>query len=92
MHDDVSETNRKKNVAMTNLHSTTELTEFGPLSPDVKQTGVSSMFSKFFKFSEGESTVNFFSTLRIYDTQTSDIFQTIRAERNLKLVLLVHRL
>ncbi|XP_065212151.1 putative 1-phosphatidylinositol 3-phosphate 5-kinase isoform X2 [Planococcus citri] len=40
---------------MTNLDSKTQLTEFAPLSPEIKQSGVSTIFSKFFKFSQDTS-------------------------------------
>lgn len=35
---------------MTNLHTTTALTEFTPLSPEQEQSTVSSFFSKVFNF------------------------------------------
>lgn len=35
---------------MTNLHTTTALTEFTPLSPEQEQSSVGSFFSKVFNF------------------------------------------
>lgn len=35
---------------MTNLHTTTALTEFTPLSPEQEQSSVSSFFAKVFSF------------------------------------------
>lgn len=35
---------------MTNLHTTTALTEFAPLSPEQEQSSVGSFFAKVFNF------------------------------------------
>ncbi|KAJ1521305.1 hypothetical protein ONE63_002983 [Megalurothrips usitatus] len=42
-------------MAGKNLHSTSKLTEFAPLSPEDKQTGVGNFIAKFFKVSKNDS-------------------------------------
>lgn len=43
---------------MTNLHTTTALTEFAPLSPEQEQSSVSSFFAKVFSFKTSPTEVN----------------------------------
>lgn len=43
---------------MTNLHTTTALTEFTPLSPEQEQSSVGSFFSKVFSFKTSPTDTN----------------------------------
>lgn len=43
---------------MTNLHTTTALTEFTPLSPELEQSSVGSFFSKVFSFKTSPTDTN----------------------------------
>lgn len=43
---------------MTNLHTTTALTEFTPLSPEQEQSSVGSFFAKVFNFKTNPTDAN----------------------------------
>jgi hypothetical protein len=43
---------------MTNLYTTTELTEFTPLSPEQEQSSVGSFFAKVFSFKTSPTDAN----------------------------------
>lgn len=45
-------------LIMTNLHTTTALTEFAPLSPEQEQSSVGSFFAKVFNFKTSPTDAN----------------------------------
>lgn len=66
---------------MTNLHTTTALTEFTPLSPEQEQSSVSSFFSKVFSFKTSPTDGN---ENQVAEIKTEPVVNNVNASINSK--------